>query len=243
MRALFFKEIKSFLNSLIGYVFISIYLLSSGLFHFVLDTDSNLFYNFEANLIPFFGLSPWIFLMLIPAITMKSFAEEKRTGTIELLATKPISDLKIVLAKYMAGLCLLIIALLPTLIYYYTIYQLGKPVGSIDDGAAITSYLGLLLIGAVFVSIGIFASSLTNSQIISFISAMFLTWFFYDGFERLGTWGTFKSMDYMIKYIGMTFHYERIVKGVIYLKDIIYFISLIALFLSLTLQSLKISKS
>lgn len=243
MRALFVKEINSFLTSLIGYVFICIFLLSSGLFHFVLDSESNLFYNFEANLIPFFGLSPWIFLMLIPAITMKSFAEEKRTGTIELLATKPISDVKIVLAKYFASAILLIIALVPTLLYYYTIHALGKPIGSMDDGATITSYLGLLLIGLVYISIGLFASTLTNSQIISFIMAMFLTWFFYDGFERLGTWGTFKSMDYIIKYIGMTFHYERMVKGVLYLKDIVYFVSLIFLFLALSLYSFKLRKS
>jgi len=243
MRALFFKEINSFLNSLIGYVFIVIYLVSCGLFHFVLDSETNLFYNFEADIIPFFGLSPWIFLMLIPAITMRSFAEEKRTGTIELLATKPISDLKIVLSKYFAGVALLIIAILPTIVYYYTIYQLGKPVGSIDSGATFTSYLGLILIGSVFVAIGIFASTLTSSQIISFILAMFLCWFFYDGFERLGTWGTFKSFDYVIKYIGMTSHYERIGKGVIYLRDIVYFISLIVVFLYSSLHALKVSKS
>ncbi|MFM7300654.1 MAG: gliding motility-associated ABC transporter permease subunit GldF [Crocinitomicaceae bacterium] len=243
MRALFFKEINSFLNSLIGYVFIVIYLVSCGLFHFVLDSETNLFYNFEADLIPFFGLSPWIFLMLIPAITMRSFAEEKRTGTIELLATKPISDLKIVLSKYFAGVALLIIAILPTIAYYYTIYQLGKPIGSIDSGATFTSYLGLILIGSVFVAIGIFASTLTSSQIISFILAMFLCWIFYDGFERLGTWGTFKSFDYVIKYIGMTYHYERIGKGVIYLRDIVYFISLIVVFLYSSLHALKVSKS
>jgi len=243
MRVLFFKEISSFLNSLIGYVFIIIYLVSCGLFHFVIDNESNLFYNFEANLIPFFRLSPWIFLMLIPAITMRSFAEEKRTGTIELLATKPISDLKIVLSKYFAGVALLIIAILPTLVYYYTIHQLGKPVGSIDSGATFTSYLGLILIGSVFVAIGIFASTLTSSQIISFILAMFLCWFLYNGFEQLGTWGTFKSFDYIIKYIGMTSHYERIGKGVIYLRDIVYFISLIIVFLYSSLHVLKVGKS
>ncbi|MBM3454717.1 MAG: gliding motility-associated ABC transporter permease subunit GldF [Bacteroidetes bacterium] len=246
MRVLFFKEISSFLNSLIGYVFIIIYLVSCGLFHFVIDSETtnlNLFSNAEANLIPFFGLSPWIFLMLIPAITMRSFAEEKRTGTIELLATKPISDLKIVLAKYLAGVALLIIAILPTLIYYFTIYELGKPVGSIDSGATFTSYLGLILIGSVFVAIGIFASTLTSSQIISFIVAMFLCWFFYDGFERLGTWATFKSFDYRIKYIGMTFHYEKIEKGVIYLRDIVYFLSLIVVFLFASLHIFRIKKS
>ena len=244
MRALYFKELWSYLNSLIGYIFIAIYLISSGLFHFVIDfRGSNLFFNSEANLIPFFQLSPLIFLMLIPAITMRSFAEERRTGTIELLATKPLSDLKIVLAKYFACLSLLIISILPTFIYYFTVHQLGKPIGSIDDGATITSYFGLLLIGAVFVAIGVFSSTLTNSQIISFILATFLTWFFYQGFELLGTWGSYKSLDYVIQYFGMTTHYDRLVKGIVYMKDVVYFLSLIVLFLVLTIQSLKITKS
>lgn len=244
MRALYFKELLSYLNSLIGYIFIIIYLVSSGLFHFLIDFNgTNLFFNSEANLIPFFEFSPFIFLFIIPAITMKTFAEEKRTGTIEILSTKPISDFSIVMAKYLACLSLLFIAILPTLLYYYTIHQLGKPIGSIDDGATITSYFGLLLIGAVFVAIGIFASTLTNSQIVAFILSTFLTWLFYQGFELLGTWGTFKSLDYVIQYFGMSVHYEHLMKGVIYLKDVVYFLTIIVLFLVLTIQTLKIIKS
>ena len=153
MRALYFKEIKSFLGSIIGYIFILIYLIASGLFHWVISYNTNLLEGTEADLIPFFNLSPVIFLILIPAITMRSIAEERRTGTIELLFTRPISDLKILLAKYFAGVTLLIIALIPTLIYYISMYYLGSPVGVIDGGATFTSYIGLILLGSTFVAI------------------------------------------------------------------------------------------
>ena len=174
MLSLYFKEVRSFLSSIIGYVFILIYLIACGLFHWILSYNTNLLEGAEADLIPFFNLSPVILLVLIPAITMRSIAEERRTGTIELLFTKPISDLGIILAKYFAGITLMIIAIIPTIIYYFSMYYLGDPVGIIDFGATLTSYLGLILLGAVFVSIGIFASSLSNSQIVSFILAMFL---------------------------------------------------------------------
>ena len=186
MRALYLKEINSFLSSIIGYVFIIIYLIASGLFHWILSNNANLLEGAEADLIPFFNLSPVIFLILIPAITMRSIAEERRTGTIELLLTRPISDLKIILAKYFAGVTLLIIAIIPTICYFISMYYLGKPVGIIDIGATFTSYIGLILLGSVFVAIGIFASCLTNSQIVAFILAMFLCWIFYDGFNLLG---------------------------------------------------------
>ena len=183
MKALYFKEIRSFLSSIIGYIFILIFLIASGLFHWIISYDTNLLEGAEADMIPFFNLSPVIFLILIPAITMKSIADERKSGTIELLFTRPISDLQIVLAKYFAGVTLLIIALIPTLVYYISMYFLGDPVGVIDDGATITSYIGLILLGSTFVSIGIFASSITSSQIVAFILAMFLCWIFYDGLD------------------------------------------------------------
>ena len=164
MRALYLKEINSFLSSIIGYVFIIIYLIASGLFHWILSNNANLLEGAEADLIPFFNLSPVIFLILIPAITMRSIAEERRTGTIELLLTRPISDLKIILAKYFAGVTLLIIAIIPTICYFVSMYYLGKPVGIIDVGATFTSYIGLIFLGSVFVAIGIFASCLTKSS-------------------------------------------------------------------------------
>lgn len=242
MRALFFKEINSFLSSVIGYVFILIYLIASGLFHWVLSYNTNLLEGTEADMIPFFNLSPVIFFILIPAITMRSIAEERRTGTIELLLTRPISDFKLILAKYFAGVALLVIAIIPTIIYFISMYYLGKPVGNIDAGATVTSYIGLILLGAVFVAIGIFASALTNSQIVAFILAMFLCWVFYDGFNLLGNFSQFGGLDYFIKYVGIAFHYDSIKKGVIDTGDIIYFVTLNMLFLFASLTVIKTLK-
>lgn len=239
MRALYFKEIKSFLSSIIGYIFILIYLIASGLFHWIISMNTNLLEGTEADLIPFFNLSPVIFLILIPAITMRSIAEERRTGTIELLFTRPISDFQILMAKYLAGVTLLIIALLPTFIYYLSMHYLGDPVGIIDDGATFTSYLGLILLGSTFVAIGIFASSITSSQIVAFIVAMFLSWIFYDGLNLLGSYNLMGKFDLIVQYMGMTFHYDAIKRGVIDTSDVIYFLSLIALFIFAALTVIK----
>jgi ABC-2 type transport system permease protein len=239
MFSLYLKEVRSFLSSIIGYVFILIYLIASGLFHWILSYNTNLLEGVEADLIPFFNLSPIILLVLIPAITMRSIAEERRTGTIELLFTKPISDLGIILAKYFAGITLMLIAIIPTIIYYFSMYYLGNPVGIIDLGATLTSYLGLVLLGSVFVSIGVFASSLTSSQIVSFILAMFLCWFIYDGLELLGSFAQVGELDTIIRYLGISFHYNSIKKGVIDSSDLIYFLSVIFLFLYATLTSVK----
>jgi ABC-2 type transport system permease protein len=242
MRALYFKEMKSFLASIIGYIFILIYLIASGLFHWVISYNTNLLEGTEADLIPFFNLSPVIFLILIPAITMRSIAEERRTGTIELLFTRPISDLKILLAKYFAGVTLLIIALIPTLIYYISMYYLGSPVGVIDGGATFTSYIGLILLGSTFVAIGIFASSLTSSQIVAFILSMFLCWIFFDGFKLLGSFNLMGKFDYVIQYTSLSFHYDAIKRGVIDTSDLVYFFSIIGLFIFAALTVIKTLK-
>jgi ABC-2 type transport system permease protein len=239
MLALYLKEIKSFLSSIIGYVFILIYLIASGLFHWVISYNTNLLEGVEADLIPFFNLSPVIFLILIPAITMRSIAEERRTGTIELLFTRPISDIQILLAKYFAAVSLLLIAILPTLFYYFSMYYLGAPVGIIDTGATITSYIGLVLLGATFISIGIFASSITSSQIVAFILSMFLCWLFYDGFNLLGSYNLLGSFDNIVRSFGMTTHYDSIKKGVIDSSDLLYFISVISFFLFSAMTVLK----
>ena len=216
MRALFLKEISSFLSSIIGYVFILIYLIACGLFHWILSYNTNLLEGSTADLIPFFNMSPVIFLILIPAITMRSIAEERRTGTIELLLTRPISDFQLIFAKYLAGVTLVFVAILPTLVYLVSMYYLGKPIGNIDLGA-----------------------TFTHSQIVAFILAMFLCWVFYDGFELLGNFSQIGGLDYLIKYIGIAFHYEAIKKGVIDTSDILYFLSLNALFLVASLTVLK----
>lgn len=239
MKALYLKEIRSFLSSIIGYTFILIFLITSGLFHWVISDNTNLLEGGEADLIPFFNLSPLIFLILIPSITMRSIAEERRSGTIELLFTRPISDLQIIMAKYLAGVTLVAIALLPTLIFYFSVYSLSLDTVKFDHGAAITSYLGLLFLGAVFVSIGIFASSITNSQIVAFILSMFLCWIFYDGLTQLGSFNLMGDLDFIIKYCGISYHYESIKRGVIDSSDMLYFLGLITIFIFASLTVVK----
>jgi ABC-2 type transport system permease protein len=205
----------------------------------VISYNTNLLEGVEADLIPFFNLSPVIFLILIPAITMRSIAEERRTGTIELLFTRPISDIQLLFGKYLAAVTLLLIAILPTLFYYFTMYYLGSPVGIIDTGATLTSYIGLILLGATFISIGIFASSITSSQIVAFILSMFLCWLFYDGFNLLGSYNLLGDLDTIVRSFGMTTHYDSIKKGVIDSSDLLYFFSVISFFLFSAMTVLK----
>ena len=227
------------MSSVIGYVFILIFLFTSGLFHWVISFNTNLLEGAESDMIPFFNLSPMIFLILIPAITMRSIAEERKNGTIELLFTRPVSDLNVILSKYFAGVTLLIIALIPTLFFYFSMHFLGSPIGVIDDGATLTSYLGLILLGSTFVAVGIFCSALTSSQIVAFIMAMFFCWFLYDGLNLLGSFNLMGDFDYIIRYLGITYHYDSIKRGVVDSSDIIYFLSLIVLFISASLSVVK----
>jgi ABC-2 type transport system permease protein len=242
MKALYLKELRSFLGSIIGYIFISIFLVLNSLFLWVFSYETNILDGGTADLKPFFGISPIIFIILIPAITMRSFSEEKRTGTIELLFTKPISDLTIILTKYLAGVTLVAISILPTLVYYLTVHQLGDPVGIVDDGATITSYFGLLLLGACLVAVGIFASSITSSQIISFIIAMFLSWFLFLGLDLAAVYSQFGGLDLVLRNLGMMEHYTACQKGVLDTRDLIYFLTFITVFIlstRLVLQSRK----
>lgn len=242
MKALYLKELRSFLSSIIGYIFIAIFLILNSLFLWVFSYETNILDGGTADLRSFFGISPIIFLILIPAITMRSFSEEKRTGTIELLFTRPISDFSIIFTKYLAGLTLVIISILPTLIYYFTVHALGEPVGIVDDGATITSYLGLILVGACLVSVGIFASSITDSQIVSFILAMFLSWFMFMGLDLLAVFSQFGGLDLILRNMGIMEHYDSIQRGVLDTRDLIYFVSFVAVFLlstKLVLQSRK----
>jgi ABC-2 type transport system permease protein len=245
MYSLFVKEIRSFLSSLIGYIVIVVFLLAVSLFMWIIKGDTNVLDNGYAVMKTLFIIAPWVFLFLIPAITMRSFAEEKRTGTIELLLTRPLTDLQIILAKYSAGLVLVTIALIPTLLYYYSIYLLGIPQGNIDSGATWGSYMGLLLLGSSFVSIGIFSSSLTDNQIISFILSLALCFFCYTGFEQISSLSLFGRADTFIDALGINQHYNSLARGVIDTRDVVYFISFNALFVLLTktvLQSRKWQK-
>jgi ABC-2 type transport system permease protein len=234
MRTLFFKEINAFLTSLIGYIVIIVFLLVVGLFLWVFEGDTNILDSGYSDLGPLFYIAPWVFLFLIPAITMRSIAEERRTGTIELLLTKPLTELQIILGKYFAGLALVIIALIPTLIYVYSIYQLGNPVGNIDMGGTWGSFLGLLFLAASFVAVGIFSSSVTNNQVVAFILATFLSFFLFIGFESIGSFRLFGSFDSVLINLGINAHYLSMSRGVIDTRDVIYFMALIGIFIQLT---------
>ena len=231
MLALLYKEIGSFLSSLLGYLIITVFLLAIGLYMWVFPGASNVLEAGYANIDTLFTMAPWVFMFLIPAITMRAFAEEKRTGTIEQLLTRPLTDLQIILAKFLAGFFLLIIALLPTLIYYLSVSYLGNPPDNVDTGGMWGSYIGLLFLGGGFVAIGIFASSLSENQIVSFIVGIFLCFFVYVGFESISALPVFSLIDNVIQDLGINEHYISLSKGVIDSRDVIYFLSLITVFL------------
>jgi ABC-2 type transport system permease protein len=234
MIALFKKEINGFLGSLIGYIVIFVFLITMGLFMWVFPGDSNILDNGYANLNTLFVMGPWVFMFLVPAVTMRLFAEEKRLGTIELLFTQPISDLGIILAKYLAGLVLIVFSLVPTLVYFGTVYYLGDPVGNLDIGGVCGSYVGLLFLAAGFVAIGVFCSSITDNQIISFVIAIFLSFFCYTGFDSISGLSLFGGLDAVILKLGIQEHYLSMSRGVLDTRDILYFLSLIAVFLLFT---------
>lgn len=239
MLSIFLKEVNTFFSSLIGYIVIGVFLVALGLVLFVFPNTSLLQYDY-ATLDQLFDIAPMIFAFLIPAITMRSFAEEQQTGTIELLATKPVSDLAIVLGKFFACLTLVAFAILPTLLYYYTVYQLGAPKGNLDSGAIMGSYFGLIFLGGAFAAIGIFASSLTNNQIVAFIVATFLCFLIHWGFDLFSRLPVFiGKSDVLVQMLGMEYHYNSISRGIIDSRDIIYFLSVIAIFMMLTLTSLE----
>ena len=234
MYALFKKEINNFLSSLIGIMVIVVFLLITGLFLWVFQSDFNLLTYGYANLDGLFILAPWVFLFLVPAVTMRSFAEENRTGTIEMLATKPLSDWQIIVAKFLASVVLVLLALIPTAVYYFSVYRLGFPMGNLDTGGILGSYIGLFLLSASFVSIGVFCSSITNNQILAFILAVFLCGFMYIGFELIYSLSLFGPIDLFIQRLGMAAHYSSISRGVVDTRDVLYFLSVIAVFLCMT---------
>lgn len=241
MFSIYLKEIRSFLSSLIAYVVIITFLLLIGLFTWVF-AGSNVLELGYSNLDTLFFMAPWVFIFLISAITMRSFSEEKRNGTYELLATKPLTDAQIILGKFLAAITLVAFSLLPTLIYFYSIYQLGLPKGNIDVGATWGSYIGLLFLGACYSAVGLFSSAITPNQIVAFVLGMFLCFFTYIGFQQLSDLSLFGSADYLVQWLGIQFHYDSISRGVLDTRDILYFLSFITVFLSatwLTLDSRK----
>ncbi len=242
MLTLLWKELHSFLSSLIGYVVIIVFLIVNGLFLWVFPLDFNILDYGYANLDGLFMLAPFVFLFLIPAITMRSFADEKKSGTMEILLTKPLSDFQIILAKYLASVVLILFSLLPTLVYYITIYRLGLPVGNLDIGGIMGSYIGLFFLGAAFAAVGIYASAISSNAIVSFVITVFLCGFFYVGFEFIYSFALFGKIDLLIRALGINAHYTSISRGVIDTRDVIFFLSFISLFIMLTRLSLQSRK-
>ncbi|WP_435415700.1 gliding motility-associated ABC transporter permease subunit GldF [Polaribacter aestuariivivens] len=232
MFAILKKEFNSFFASPIAYLVIGVFLLINGLFLWVFKDDFNILNAGFADINPFFYLAPWVFLFLIPAITMKSFSDELNNGTIELLKTKPLSDWQIVMGKFWASLLLIIIALVPTLTYVYTIYQLGNPVGNFDLGSAVGSYVGLLFLASTYTAIGLFTSTISKNQIVAFIVSLLITFILFYGFDAISN--SFESNSLTIKKLGINEHFKSISRGVIDTRDIIYFLSITVFFLFIT---------
>jgi len=239
MFALYLKEVRSFLSSVIGYVVILVFLIATGLFIWFFPTEFNVLDYGYANLDGLFIVAPVVFLFLVPAITMRSFSEEKKSGTIELLYTRPISDMQIIMAKFLAAVTLIVFSVLPTLVYFYTVYELGLPAGNIDSGSIWGSYIGLIFIGATFASIGVFSSSLSDNQVVSFIFAIIISASLYLGFEFIYSFDLLGNIDLFIRSLGISAHYSSISRGVVDTRDVIYFLSVITLFLYLTNFSLS----
>jgi ABC-2 type transport system permease protein len=239
MFAIFRKELNAFFSSFIGYIAVGVFLLVMGVFLWVIPGFSILDYGY-ASLELYFEFAPIVLLVLIPAITMRSFAEENKEGTMELLVTKPLRDGDILMGKFLAALALVFFALLPTLLYYYSVWQLGAPKGNIDHGATLGSYIGLFFLSSAFVALGMFASSLSNDQIVAFIVGLLLNFVFYLGFYYISTLPAFfGKLDDFVQRLGFRFHYDAMSRGAIDSRDVIYFLTVIVLFLQASRLNLE----
>ncbi len=233
MISVFNKEFSAYLNSLIAYLVMVVFLTAMGLLVWVFPDTSVLEYGF-ADMGTLFSLAPYIFIFLIPAVTMRSFAEERKAGTLDLLFTKPLTDWDIIMGKFFASLFLVLITLLPTILYFYSISALGNPAGNIDTSAVIGSYIGIVLLSSIFCAIGLLASAMTNNQIVSFVLAAFLCFIFFTGFHSAASLTSIASLSLLIKQLGILYHYETLSRGLIDSRDVIYFISLSGLMLLFT---------
>ncbi|MFN8415838.1 MAG: gliding motility-associated ABC transporter permease subunit GldF [Cytophagaceae bacterium] len=233
MWSVFKKETSVLLNSMVAYMAIVVFLTFIGLFLWVIP-DTSLFESGFADLDTMFYLGPLAFMLLIPAITMRSFAEEKKDGTIELLLTKPISDWDIILGKFFSSGAIVLVALIPTVIYYVSVYMLGKPVGNIDSAAVFTSYIGLLFMGLVFVSIGIFSSVVSNNQVVSFILSLLLSYVWYKGLNDFASIDLWQGSAVFLKSLSLDYHYLALSKGVVDARNVFYFLTIITVMLGLT---------
>jgi len=242
MWALFKKEISGFFSSLTGYLVIGVFLLLISLFMWIVPGQFNVVENGYATMDSLFAIAPWVFLFLVPAITMRMFSEEKRSGTLDLLYTRPVSELQIIMAKFLSSWALVLCSLIPTLIYFWSVSRLGSPPGNMDTGGTWGSYIGLLFLGGIYAAIGIFASSLTGNQIVAFILAVFLSFLMYLGFEFLSGMAQSGRTVFLISRLGISYHYNSVSRGVIDSRDILYFAGVIFLFIVGTRTVLQSSK-
>lgn len=229
MFAIFRKEISGFFSSLTGYVVIIIFLLVNSLFMWVFPGQWNIFDNGYAGLDTLFFISPWVFLFLVPAVTMKMIAEEKRLGTIELIYSRPITERGIIYGKYLASVVLVLLALLPGLIFYISVYLLGESPGNLDKGGTIGAFIGLFFLASVYASAGIFASSLTDNQVIAFMIAILICFLLFIGFDSFAYLPGLKKLDEFVIRLGINEHYKSISRGVLDIRDAVYFIAVVAI--------------
>ena len=242
MIALFRKEINLFFSSIIGLLTIVLFLLINALFLWVFSGDFNLLDFGYATLDPFFMISPVIFLIFIPAVCMRLFSEEYQSGTMESLLTKPISLWNVIFSKFLAANVLVLFAIIPTLIYFVSIYYLGETIGNLDFGGIMGSYIGLLMLSSTFIAIGIFSSSISSNQVIAFLIAIICNTIIYYGFDILSEVGFLQKWDLVISNLGISIHYDTMSKGLLDSRDVIYFLSVCFLFLMFSRTSIALRR-
>lgn len=230
MFAIFRKEINGFFSTLTGYIVIIVFLIVNSLFMWVFPGEWNIFDSGYAGLDTIFFLSPWLFLFLVPAVTMRMIAEEKRLGTIELIYSRPISERELIWGKFLASVVLVLLALLPGIIYYISVWSLGETPGNLDKGGTIGAFIGLFFLASVYASVGIYASSLTDNQVIAFILAVLICFILYMGFDSFAYLPGLKTIDEFVIRLGINEHYKSISRGVVDIRDAAYFIAVVALF-------------
>lgn len=242
MLAIFRKEINGFFSSLTGYIVIIVFLLINSMFIWVFPGEWNIMDNGYAGLDPLFFLSPWIFMFLVPAVTMRMISEEKRLGTIELIYSRPVTERSIVYGKFLASVSLVILSLLPGIIFYFSVYHLGETPGNLDKGGTLGSFIGLFFLASVYASAGLFASSFTDNQVIAFIFAVLICFLLFMGFDSIAYLPGLKKLDEVVIRLGLNEHYKSISRGVIDIRDVIYFLAVAGMFTEATILRLSSHK-
>jgi len=242
MFAIFTRELQNFFSSLSGYIAAMVFLVVTGLILWVFPGNLNILDGGYASLNGYFSIAPWVLLLLVPAATMRTFSDEKRFGTLELILTRPISDGRIVLGKFFATLVLVLIVLVPSLVYYLSVYLLSSPIGNIDAGGTWGSFIGLFLLASTYASVGIFTSSLTDNAIVSFLLSLLFCLFLFSGLSALASLPLFSGVKPLLMFLSISEHYASISRGVLDSRDLVYFISVIFLFIIFTRTVLESRK-